>query len=209
MTYDPVTNKWTHTVDWADENQPGVVQFVKVSDIINNTVPASEDEWAINYRGAYELVRREINALGLSNFDISALPAATPGSVSGTDLLAIYNNTTNQHESITLNGLADFLPAAKVLLEYDPASLSTGADRGVSGVTNAGIGVYTVTLSEPLVSPVIHAMIRGDHPTASITVEVTTATTLTVRIYDLGVSGTTITTTPVDYPFYLSVHEDV
>ena len=209
VTYDAATNTWTHTVDWADENQPGVVQFVSVADIINNSVPPAQDEWAISHRGAYELVQREINALGIAQFDISALPAATPSTVSTTDLLAIYNGSTNQHESISISTLADFFPAAKVLLEYDPATLSMGASRGVSGVTPGGVGVYTINLVDPLIKPVIHANLRGDLPAATITVEITTATTLTVRVYDLAVSGTTLAPTAADHPFYLSVHEDV
>jgi hypothetical protein len=96
-----------------------------------------------------------------------------------------------------------------VLLEYDPASATLGASKGVSAVSTSTTGVHVITLAAPLTSPVINVDIRGDLPLAKVTVEVSTATTLTVRTYDLSVAGSTLTATPADHPFYLVVHEDV
>lgn len=207
VSYDAGTNTWTHTVDWADYVQPGVVQFVDLVDIQNNTVPTPQQEWAINYEGAEALVQRELAALGIGNFEINLLPVAS--GVTGTDDLAVYNYTSGQHERISIDNLADLVGAAIVMLEYDPASSTTGASAGISSVTTTAIGVHVVTLAEPLVAPVLHAMIRGDNPLTKITVEVSTATTVTVRTYDLAVVGGTLQATPADYPFYLSIHEDV
>lgn len=206
VTYDAGTNTWTHTVDWADYTQPGVVQFVSVSDIQNDTVPAAQEEWAITYEGAAALVQRELNNLGVANFDISALPVAA--NVQSTDDLAIYNYTSGQHERISLGDIAEFVGATTVLLEYDPATAATGANKGVSSVTVNGIGDFTVTLASPPTNPVISARVRGDLPLAVVTVTFATATTLTVKTYNLEVVGGTLQATPTDHPFYLLVHED-
>jgi len=207
VSYDAGTNTWTHTVDWADYVQPGVVQFVDLVDVQNDTVPPSQQEWAINYESAEALVQREIAALGVANFDISGLPVAS--NVTSTDDLAIYNYTSNQHERISLGDIAEFVSSATVLVEYDPASATTGASKGVSNITTTAIGVHVITLSDPLSSPTINVTLRGNLPLAKATVEVSTATTLTVRTYDLAVLGGTLQATPADHPFYLSVHEDV
>jgi hypothetical protein len=207
VTFDPVANTWSHTVEQGDETQFGVVRFVSVGDIQGDSVAAEQEEWAISYEGARLLVQRMLADLGAAEFDISSLAVST--SASPTDEVAIYNHTTSQHERVQLADIGELIGATSVLVEYDPATGTTGASEGTNSITSTATGVHDIALSDPLANPVIHVTIRGDQPLATATAELATSTTLRVRTYTLEVVGGALEATPADHPFYLSVHEDV
>ena len=205
VTYDAGTNTWAHTVDQADYGGVwGVTTYVSVADITNGTVPPADRDYAITYEGAEALVNRMLSSIG-AQFDISALPVA--GGVTGTDDIAVYNYTTNQHERLQIGDLADFLPGVSVLLEYDPVSSTTPVSDGVLSVTTTTTGVHQVQLTDPLTNAVVHVDIRGANPLAVVRASVVSSTVIEVRTYDLSVAGTTLQATPADHPFWLSVHE--
>jgi len=205
VTYDAGTNTWTHTVDQADYSGVwGVTTYVSVADITNNTVPAAEKGHAITYEGAEALVNRMLSSVG-ATFEINTLPIAS--GVTNTDDIAVYNYTTNQHERMQIGDLVDFIPAASVLLEYDPTSSTIVVGEGVSAVTATGTGVFQVQLLAPMTSPVVHVNIRGNDPLATVRASVVSTTLIEVYTYDMSVAGSSLQATPADHAFWLSVHE--
>ena len=199
VEYDPGSNTWNHSVQWANYQRPGVVQLVDFADVTANTVSSTQEEWPVSYETVKWMIQN-IDAPDIKEFAIKPLPTA---SVSVDDFLAIHENDSDSLRKIQVGDIVSLVSTRPIAaLEYNPATQTMPVRENISTVVKVSSGVYEVHLN--LAGDfVVFGQIIGDHPLSSLSIRRTSNTVLYVSIQEMSVDNGALNLVHVDRAFWL------